>query len=128
MNEPGLDRIHIDGLTVRCIIGVRDWERHEKQSVNVHITLFADLRTAGRTDRMEDTIDYVEVKRQVMALIEGSSFRLIERLAQRIADTCLEAPRVERVAVRLEKPGALRHARTVGVEIVRDRKQMAQDG
>ncbi|MFO7899157.1 MAG: dihydroneopterin aldolase, partial [Planctomycetota bacterium] len=125
MDDRPLDRIHIGDLLLRCIVGVRDWERREKQNVNVNITLFADLRTPGRTDRIEDTVDYVAIKKKVIALAENSSFYLIERLAQRIAETCLEDRRVERVAVRLEKPGALRFARTVSVEIVRDREHPA---
>ncbi|MFW6158916.1 MAG: dihydroneopterin aldolase [Planctomycetota bacterium] len=125
MDDRPLDRIHIGDLFLRCVVGVRDWERREKQNVNVNITLFADLRTPGRTDRLEDTVDYVAIKKKVIELVESSSFYLIERLAQRIAETCLENGRVERVAVRLEKPGALRFARTVSVEIVRDREHTA---
>ena len=83
--------------------------------------MYADLRRAGRTDALEDTIDYKAIKKQILHIAENSQFYLIEALAETIADECLKNPRIERVKVVLEKPGALRFARTVGVEIVRDR-------
>ena len=121
MGELRLDQIHIRGLLLRCIVGIRDWERRDRQTVKISITLFADLRTPGQSDQIEDTVDYVAVKKRVVAVVEDSSFFLIERLAERIAETCLEHPRVEQVRVRLEKPGALRFARTVCIDIVRGR-------
>ncbi len=116
---PGSDRIFIRDLLVRCIVGVDEQERGEKQDIVVHLTLDVDLRRAGRTDALEDTLDYKALKKQVLRVVENSRFRLIEALAQSIADECLKHRRVERVRVVVEKPGALRFARTVGVEIVR---------
>ena len=116
-----LDRVFIRDLAVRCIIGVDEQERQEKQNVIVHITMHADLRKAGRTDALEDTIDYRALKKRILQLVGESQFHLIEALAQCIADECLRDQRVERVEVAVEKPGALRFARTVGVEIVRGR-------
>jgi len=119
------DRILIRDLRFRCIIGVDHEERREKQDVVVHITLDTDLRTAGRSDAIEDTIDYKLLKKKILRMAEASAFRLIEALAQRIADICLDEDRVERVEVKVEKPGALRFARTVAVSIVRGRKEVA---
>ena len=122
MTDPApYDRIHIRDLALRCIVGINDWERTRKQDVNISITLFADLGAACRSDRIEDTVDYKAIKERVRDLVEDSSFLLVERLAQAVADACLEDPRVARVTVLAEKPGALRFARTVGVEITRDR-------
>ena len=121
MGDPAADKIHIRDLALRCIIGVYDEERRDKQDVNVNITLHADLRAAGRSDNIEDTVDYKAIKKQVVALVEHSSYRLVERLAERIAEVCLQEPRVRRVDVCVEKPTALRFARTVGVEICRER-------
>lgn len=115
------DRIFIRDLVVRCIIGVEEPERQEKQDVVVQIELQADLRKAGRTDDLADSIDYSALKKQVLQAAEDSQYRLIEALAQRIAEECLRYERVECVRVIVEKPGALRSARTVGVEIVRRR-------
>ena len=116
-----LDRLHIRDLALRCVIGVTGDERRERQDVLINLTLHADLSGACRTDRFEDTVDYRAAKKRVIALVESSSFFLVERLAERIAEVCLEDSRVRKVEVLVEKPGALRFARTVGVEIVRTR-------
>ena len=118
-NRP-LDRIHIRDLLLRCIIGLYDWEREKKQDVLINITLYADLGTACRTDRIEDTVDYKAIKKRVVEMVESSSYMLVERLAQEIADICLEHPRVQRVKVLVDKTGALRYARSVGIEIIRE--------
>ncbi len=114
-----MDRIIISDILVRCIIGVREEERREKQDALISIVLSADLRQAGETDRLEDSIDYSVLKRRVVEMAQESSFLLIEALAERIAGICLEDPRVLEAQVRVEKPTALRYARSVGVEITR---------
>jgi FolB domain-containing protein len=117
-----LDRIHIRDLALRCIVGVYPEERREKQDVTINITLHADLRRACKSDRLDDTVDYKQIKKGVVALVEASRFQLVERLAQAVADLCLRDRRVRRVDVRVEKPAALRFARTVDVEISRSRR------
>jgi dihydroneopterin aldolase/D-erythro-7,8-dihydroneopterin triphosphate epimerase len=119
--ENHLDRIHVRDLRLRCVLGIYPEERREKQDIAVNIVMYADLRAAGRSDRIEDTVDYKEVKKRVVAMLEGSSSFLIEHLAQRVADLCLEEQRVEAVRVTIDKPGALRFARSVAVEIFRKR-------
>ncbi len=121
MADKPLDRIHIIDLLLRCIIGVNADEREKRQDVILNLTLHADLRQAGQSDRIEDTVDYKAIKEKVIALVEDSNYFLAERLAELVAEVCLEDERVRRVEVRLEKPGALRFARSVGVEIVRER-------
>jgi len=116
------DQILIRDLRFRCIVGVNEDERHEKQDVVAQIVLDVDLRQAGRTDAINDTVDYKALKKEILAMAERSQFQLIEALAQSIADICLAHDRVDRVAVTVEKPGALRFARTVGARIVRDRE------
>ena len=122
MAEPPLDRIHIRDLRARCIVGIHAEEREKKQDVSIHLTLWADLRRAGQTDDLGDTVDYRELKAAVMEMVEASSYFLVERLAERIAEIALARAGVQRVTVLVEKPGALRFARTVGVEIVRERE------
>ncbi len=121
MADKPLDRIHIEDLLLRCVIGIREWERKEKQNVNLNITLYADLSRACGSDVFDDTVDYVTIKKKIIKRVENSSFKLIERLAQEVADACLEDARVRKVNVRLSKPGALRFAKTVSVEITRTR-------
>jgi FolB domain-containing protein len=116
-----LDRIHIRDLDLRCIVGLNDWEREKKQDVTINLTLHADLGAAGTSDDIGDTVDYKRLKDRIVALVEGSDFRLIERLAEAIAEIALEDPRAARVDVAVDKPGALRFARSVAVEISRTR-------
>lgn len=115
------DQIHIRDLRLRCIIGIYPEERHAAQDVEINITLTADLRRPGRTDAFADTVDYKDVKKRVVAFVEASEFGLIERLAQGIADLCLETPGVTAARVIVDKPGALRFARSVAVDITRER-------
>jgi FolB domain-containing protein len=116
-----LDAIHIHDLLVRCIVGINDDERTKKQDVVINLTLWADLRRAGRSDDIADTVDYKTIKTSVIQLVEGSNYYLVEKLAEEIAAICLGESLVERVRVRVEKPGALRFARSVGVDILRAR-------
>jgi len=116
-----MDKIIIDDLRARCIIGVYDEERREKQDVVINLVLFSDLAAAGRSDNIADAVDYRAIKKKVLALVEGSSYRLVEALAEAIAEACLGDPGVKQVQVRVDKPGALRFARTVAVEITRPR-------
>ena len=121
MNEISLDKIHIRDLCVSCVIGIFPEERVKQQDILLNITLYADLSRAGNTDSIEDTVDYKRVKKQVLALVADSSYFLLEKLAQKVADICLEDPLVFQVTVIADKPGALRYARSVAVEITRCR-------
>ena len=114
-----LDKIHITDLLLRCIIGVNDWERTQKQDVLINVTLYADLSRPCQTDNLKGSIDYKEIKGKIIAMVEGSSFNLIERLANEIAKICLAHSPIKAVQVRVDKPGALRFAKSVGVEIFR---------
>lgn len=119
----GLDQIHIRDLLLRCIVGTNPEERVNKQDILINLTLYADLRQAGQSDELEHTIDYKTLKKQIIALVEESSCLLIECLAQQIADICLKEAQVQAVRVCIDKPGALRFARSAAVEIIRDRKR-----
>ncbi len=120
MNEP-LDKIYIRDLQLRCIVGIYPEERTNKQDVVINIVLWCDLRKAGASDQIEDTVNYKFVKKGITALVENSDYLLIERMAGAIGDLCLEEAGVERVQVTVDKPGALRFARSVAVEITRTR-------
>lgn len=116
------DRILISDLTLRCIIGTNPEERNTKQSVVINIALECDLSRAASTDRIEDTINYRSLKRRIVDDLQSSSYFLVERMAGRIIQLCMDEPRVDAVTVRVEKPGALTGAGTVGVEMRRVRK------
>ncbi|KAF0221354.1 MAG: dihydroneopterin [Geobacteraceae bacterium] len=116
-----LDRIEIKDLLLRTIIGINDGERHDRQDVLINLVIYTDTRAAGRSDDLKDTLDYRALTKRVIGVVEESRFCLVERLAAEIAALCLEEPRVERVRVTVEKPGALRFARSVGVTLERGR-------
>lgn len=116
-----LDQIHIRDLRLRCIIGVYETERTERQDIVINLTLAGDFSAAGRSDDIADAVDYKVLKTQVIKLVESSEFRLIETLAERVAEICLSHPKVRRVTVSVDKPGALRFARSVAFEITRDK-------
>ncbi len=128
MNEVPInnDKIHIRDLSLRCIIGVNQEERAEKQDVVINVTMFTDTRKAGETDHLDDSVDYKEVKRALLSLVENSAFLLIEKLADEIAKVCLKNTKVQKVNVTVDKPGALRYTRSAAVEIVRTRESYGQ--
>ena len=120
------DKIYIRDLAIRCIIGVNQDERAEKQDVVINVILFTDSRKAGRTDALEDSVDYKRVKKTILSLVESSEFLLIEKLADEIAKVCLDDSKVQKVNVTVDKPSALRYTRSVAVEIVRTRENYGQ--
>lgn len=115
------DRIHIRDLAVRCIVGIYPEERRAKQDVILNITLEGDFRAAARTDDIARAVDYKQLKKIIVKQVEGSSHQLIESMADAVANTCLQDRGVRRVTVTVDKPGALRFARSVAVEITRTR-------
>ena len=112
-----LDKIFIKDLLLRCIIGINEFERREKQNVLINVILWVDLRDASKTDDMNKAVDYREINKKIIELVENSEFFLIEKLASKIGEVCLQHEGVMKVSVTVEKPGVLRYARSVGVEI-----------
>lgn len=115
------DKILIKDLLIRGIIGIHDWEREKKQDILINIEMEADCRPAGISDDFLDAVDYREVTKAVIALVEDSGFMLVEKMAEEIARICLKNPKVSAARVRVEKPGAVRFSRSVGVEVERYR-------
>jgi FolB domain-containing protein len=115
------DQIKIQDLLLRTIIGINEEERRNRQDVLINITLYADTRPAGASDDIADAVNYRTITKRVIQLVENSQFYLVEKMAAEIANICLQDPRVERAQVSVEKPGALRFARSVGVTIARGR-------
>jgi len=118
-DDEDLDRVMIKDLLLRCTIGVNEWERKEKQDVVINIVIWCNLKKAAVTDDINKTINYKDVSKETIRLVEKSKFFLIETLAEEIAKTCLKHRNIKKVKVVVEKPGALRFSRTVGVEIIR---------
>ena len=116
------DRILIQDLFLRAIIGVNPDERDKVQDLLLNVTLEVDTRPAAATDHIDQAVNYATVTKRIVALVEGSRYQLLESLAEAVAHACLEDPRVRAVTVRVDKPRALRYARSVAIEIYRTRK------
>ena len=117
-----MDRVIIKDLQVRGILGIKPDERVNKQDILVNVVMWADTAPAARSDDIGDAVNYRTVAKSIIAHVESGEPMLVERLVQEIADICFDTDeRVEEVEVTVEKPGALRFARTVGVSIRRSR-------
>ena len=126
MSDPRAgDRIFLHGLTAECIIGFIDWERRVRQTVVLDIELPVDCTRAATSDEVAATLDYKRVAKRVLAYVAASEFKLVETLAHRVALLILEEFAVDWVRISLNKPGAVRHSRDVGVVIERTRADLA---
>jgi FolB domain-containing protein len=114
-----VDKILIKELSAQCIIGTNPGERVKKQKVTLDLTLFVDLNAAAQTDNIQHTVDYKTLKKKILALVKNSRFFLIETLAEKVARLCLKNRKVKKVTIQLYKPGALRYAKNVGIELTR---------
>lgn len=118
-----MDKIIIKNLLARGIIGVNDWERNRPQNILINITIFTDTRRAAQTDDLEDCINYSTMSKKVLAHAETVNRLTVEALANDLAKICLAEMNVQKVVVRVEKPGAVRFAESVGVEVERSRDE-----
>jgi 7,8-dihydroneopterin aldolase/epimerase/oxygenase len=114
-----MDKIFLGSLSIECVVGIWEWERRVKQTVIIDLEMAADIRKAASTDRIEDTIDYKKVTKRLLAFVGDSQFHLVETLTERIAELIVTEFGVTWVKVRLNKRGAIRGARDVGIEIER---------
>lgn len=118
-----MDKVIIKNLLARGILGIRDWERKLPQDILINVTLFTDTRRAAETDDINDCADYSAVAKKVQAHAENAGRFTVEALANDLAGICLQERNVRNVIVRVEKPGAVRFAESVGVEIERSRDE-----
>jgi dihydroneopterin aldolase/D-erythro-7,8-dihydroneopterin triphosphate epimerase len=116
------DKIYIRDLALRTIIGIFPEERTKRQDVVVNVEMEVDSHApAAASDDIEDATDYKSITKHLINHVEGSSYNLIETLAERCAEICLSTSAVKKVKVTIDKPGALRFARSVAVEVLRER-------
>jgi 7,8-dihydroneopterin aldolase/epimerase/oxygenase len=116
------DTIFLHDLRIKTIVGIWDWERKIRQTVSIDLEMGADIRKAARTDRIEDALDYKQIAKRVQQFVEDSTYQLVESLAENIAIVVLKEFDVPWIAVKVNKPGAIRGSRDVGVIIRRERK------
>lgn len=118
-----MDTIFLHDLRVETVVGVGDWERKIRQTVSIDLEMGADIRRAAASDSIDDTLNYKLVAKRVQQFVTESSFQLVETLAERIAEIVLQEFAVPWVEVRVNKPGAIRGARDVGVKIRREKNE-----
>ncbi|HLO13666.1 MAG TPA: dihydroneopterin aldolase [Anaerolineales bacterium] len=118
-----MDKVIIKDLLVRGIIGVNDWERNRAQDILINITLFTDTHRAAETDNIADCVNYSTMSKKIQAYAESAERLTVEALANDLARICLNEKLVQKVILRVEKPGAVRFSKSVGVEIERSREE-----
>jgi dihydroneopterin aldolase len=114
-----MDKIFLSELKIDTIIGIWEWERRIRQTVIIDLEMSADIATAAASDEVADTLNYKSVAKRVQEFVAASSFQLVETLAERIAAIILDEFDVAWTKVRVNKPGAIRGSRDVGVQIER---------
>lgn len=115
------DTIFLRELRIETVIGIYNWEREIRQPVTFDFEFPGDARRAASTDRIEDTLDYKSVAKAVIAHVEASRYGLVETLAESVAKLILTHFPIAWVRIVLNKPGAVRGSRDVGIRIERSR-------
>ena len=116
-----MDRVFIEGLEIEALIGIYDWERRIRQPLLFDLEMAFDNRVPAASDDIALTLDYKAVSKRLIEYVTASEFGLVETLAERCAEIVMNEFKVERVRLKLSKPGAVRGARAVGVFIERAR-------
>lgn len=121
-----MDKIFLNALSLECIVGIWEWERKVKQTVVIDLEMACDVRKAAASDRIEDTVDYKAVSKRLISFVTESQFQLVETLAEQIAKVIVTEFGVSWVRVRLNKQGAIRGSRDVGILIERTAQDYAE--
>ena len=116
-----MDTIYLHELKIDTVVGIWEWERRIRQTVVIDLEMGADIRKAAASDSIDDTLNYKAVAKRVQQFVSESSFQLVETMAERIAGLILDEFGVPWVSVKVNKPGAIRGARDVGVKVRRER-------
>ncbi len=114
-----MDIVYITDLQIETIIGIYDWEREVKQRVSLDLEMAFDIRRAAETDDIEHALNYKAVAKRLIGFIEEAEFFLIESMAEEVAKIVRQEFGVSWLRLRLSKPGALRGAKNVGIQIER---------
>ena len=117
-----MDIIYLHDLKIECIIGIWEWERRIKQTIIIDLDMAADIRRAAASDKIEDTLNYKAISKRLIDFVGNSQFKLVETLAEKVAELLLAEFKILWVRVRINKKGAVRGAGNVGVIIERGEK------
>lgn len=115
------DIVYLTDLKIDTVIGIFEWERRVRQTISLDLEMATDVARAAATDSIEDALDYKAVAKAVIEFVRGSDFQLVETLAERVAELILTRFAVDAVRLKVNKRGAIRGARDVGVIIERGR-------
>ncbi len=119
IGDINMDKIFINDLQVETVIGIFDWEREIKQTISINLEMEFDISKAAKSDDINDSLDYKKVSKRIISLCEKADSYLVENLIEKIAQVVLKEFPVSKVTVSLEKPGALRGSKSVGITITR---------
>ncbi|RAN75232.1 dihydroneopterin aldolase [Bacillus sp. SRB_336] len=114
-----MDIVFIEDLRIDAVIGIYDWERRVRQTLSFDIEMAFDNSVPAADDDIEKTLNYKDVSKRLIGYVGESSFGLVETLAERCAAIIREEFAVSWVRLKLSKPGAVRGAKAVGVQIER---------
>jgi len=114
-----MDKIFLRGLKIETIIGIFDWERSIRQTVILDLEFATDISKAAASDSIDDTLDYKALAKRLIEFVGNSEFQLVETLAEKSAQLILQEFNVPWLKLTLNKTGAVRGARDVGVVIER---------
>jgi dihydroneopterin aldolase len=117
-----MDIVFIRDLQIETVIGIYDWERKVRQIISLDIDMASDIKKAASSDNIDDTLSYKTVAKRLIAFVEQSEFELVEALAEKICEIILGEFNVPWVRLTLNKPGAVRGSKSVGVMIERGQK------
>ena len=117
-----MERIFLSEMKIETTVGIWEWEKRIKQQVIIDIEMSADIKKAAASDQIEDTLNYKAVAKSVRKLVEESSFQLVETMAEKISELVIGEHNVSWVRVKVNKPGAIRGSKGVGIIIERGDK------
>jgi dihydroneopterin aldolase len=116
-----MNKVYLHGLKCEALIGVWPWERHIRQTLTLDLEMQTDIRHAASRDRLEDALNYQQVSERVTEFVGASQYRLLETLADKLADLILQEFAVSAVLIKLDKGSAVSNVKHVGVMVERRR-------
>jgi FolB domain-containing protein len=117
-----MDKVIIQNVRVRGILGIHDWERITPRDIIINATIFTDTHPAAQSDDISDCVNYSDMAKKLRTHAESTARMTVEALASDLAEICLQDPRVVKVILRVDKPGAVPEADSVAVEVERTKQ------
>ncbi len=116
-----MDKIFITNLRVRGILGIHDWERNTPREIVINAIMFTDTHSVAQSDDISDCVNYSDMAKKLRAHAESAARMTVESLANDLAAICMQEPKVIKVILRVDKPGAVPESDSVAVEVERTR-------